>query len=307
MSTVYVGTASWTDPTLINTTDFYPSTDMSAEERLKFYAKHFNAVEVDSTFYALPAERVVALQAERTPASFNLNYKAFGMLTQHNVDPKRLPKAVKMLIDPRQLEQPSLPFRHVTKDVLDLSFQMFSSALRPAYNAGKLGPVLFQFSPGFHFSDSNMEYIADVKNRLFDYRVAIEFRNPSWVSGEHIDETMSFLRTNELAYVSVDEPQFDSHATVPPIMTATTDIGYVRMHGRNKETWFKRNLSAAERFSYLYSDSELSDLEKKIDNGVIQETAKTYVLFNNCFKDYGVRNAMTMKTLIEEKTPALVP
>ena len=52
-----VGTASWTDKTLIDTTDFYPPDVKTAEDRLRFYAAQFNSVEVDSTYYAIPAER----------------------------------------------------------------------------------------------------------------------------------------------------------------------------------------------------------------------------------------------------------
>ncbi len=65
-----VGTASWTDPTLVNSDLFYPPSVRSAEERLRFYAEQFNTVEVDSTYYALPAERNAKLWAERTRDGF---------------------------------------------------------------------------------------------------------------------------------------------------------------------------------------------------------------------------------------------
>ena len=81
---VHVGTCGWTDKTLIGSGEFYPDLRMSAEERLRFYAANFDTVEVDSTFYALPSEKVIGLQAERTPTDFTLHYKAFGLLTQHS-------------------------------------------------------------------------------------------------------------------------------------------------------------------------------------------------------------------------------
>jgi uncharacterized protein YecE (DUF72 family) len=87
------------------------------------------------------------------------------------------------------LEQPYLPFRLAAKDLLDLSFQMFSSALRPAQWSNKLGAVLFQFPPIFSFSKENMDYILTCKEKLFDYRLAIEFRHPSWLSEENRKET----------------------------------------------------------------------------------------------------------------------
>lgn len=297
MGEVHVGTCSWTDPTLIEDGSFYPLKTMTAEERLKFYAEHFDTVEVDSTFYALPSENVISLQASRTPANFTLNYKAFGLLTQHSVNPKALPKAIKMLAEPSLLEQSYLPFRLATKDVLDFSFQMFSSALRPAQWSNKLGAVLFQFPPTFSFGKENMDYILTCKERLFDYRLAVEFRHPSWLSEDNRKETFAFLKNNNLAYVSVDEPQYESGATIPPIAEATTDIGYVRFHGRNTETWVKKGISTAERFSYLYSEDELIEWAKKM-RPIIYDTDKTYVMFNNCYRNYGITNAQMMKKIL---------
>src|SRR5216683_333897 len=86
-----VGTASWTDPTLVNSDLFYPPSVRSAEERLRFYAEQFNTVEVDSTFYALPAERNAKLWAERTPDGFVFNIKPFALMTQHPAEMSRLP------------------------------------------------------------------------------------------------------------------------------------------------------------------------------------------------------------------------
>lgn len=297
MGEVHVGTCSWTDPTLIEDESFYPKKTMTAEERLKFYAEHFDVVEVDSAFYALPSEKVIYLQTSRTPDNFTLNYKAFGLLTQHSVNPKALPKAVKMLVEPSLLEQRYLPFRLATKDVLDLSFQMFSSALRPAQWSNKLGAILFQFPPSFSLAKENMDYIQTCQNKLFDYRLAIEFRHPSWLSEENRKETFDFLRKNDLAYVSVDEPQYESEATVPPITEATTDVGYVRLHGRNTGTWFKKGISTAERFSYLYSEDELIEWAEKM-RPIIYDTEKTYVMFNNCYRNYATTNAHMMKRIL---------
>jgi len=294
---VRVGTCSWTDPTLIEDESFYPKKTMTAEKRLKFYAERFDVVEVDSTFYALPSEKVISLQTSRTPDNFTLNYKAFGLLTQHSVNPKAFPKAVKMLVEPSLLEQRYLPFRLATKDVLDLSFQMFSSALRPAQWSNELGAVLFQFPPTFSFSKENMDYMLTCKEKLFDYRLAIEFRHPSWLSEENKGQTMNFLKNNNLAYVSVDEPQYESGATIPPIAEATADIGYVRFHGRNTGTWFRKGTSTAERFSYLYSEDELIEWAKKMRQ-IIYEADRTYVMFNNCYRNYGITNAQMMKKIL---------
>src|ERR1700686_323089 len=107
-----VGTASWTDPTLVNSDLFYPSSVRSAEERLRFYAERFNTVEVDSTYYALPAERNAKLWAERTPDGFMFNLKPFALMTQHPAEISRLPKQLRDMLpaaqrSERQLTRPS--------------------------------------------------------------------------------------------------------------------------------------------------------------------------------------------------------
>ena len=135
-----VGTASWTDPTLVNSDLFYPSSVRSAEERLRFYAEQFNTVEVDSTFYALPAERNAKLWAERTPDGFVFNIKPFALMTQHPAEMSRLPKQLREMVPAeersnRRLTRPS-------KEVVDKAFQMFlerdvaSARSRQAWNPG---------------------------------------------------------------------------------------------------------------------------------------------------------------------------
>jgi uncharacterized protein YecE (DUF72 family) len=142
-----VGTASWTDPTLVKSDLFYPPSVRTAADRLRFYAKRFNTVEVDSTYYELPAERNAELWAERTPADFLFNLKAYALMTQHPTEIARTPKDLRELLpaaqrDARRLERPSA-------EVLDKASQMFWSALGPLRKAGKLAMITCQFPPYF--------------------------------------------------------------------------------------------------------------------------------------------------------------
>lgn len=296
MSEIRIGTCSWTDPTLIESEEFYPQKSMTAEARLRFYAEQFNTVEVDSTFYALPSEKVVGLQTLRTPEDFVLNYKAFGLLTQHPIDPGRLPKAIKELISQQDLAKRVLKHHDIPQDARDMAFQMLESALRPAASAGKLGIVLFQYPPYFVCSDENKKYILECKERFPQYRLAIEFRHASWLEDTNFDETLNFLEENGLTFVSVDEPQFPS--TVPPIAKATTDLAYVRFHGRNRENWFRRGIKVAERFAYTYSDQELEEWIPKI-RSLQKKTKKTFLMFNNCFGTWAIRNAKRLAMMLD--------
>lgn len=296
MGEIRIGTCSWTDPSLIESEDFYPQKRMSAEERLEFYAEHFNTVEVDSTFYALPSEKVVGLQTVRTPDDFILNYKAFGLLTQHSIDPNRLPRVTKELLPPDILNKRYLKYEEVPAEVKDMAFQMFESAIRPADSAGKLGIVLFQYPPYFTCKDKNKEYILECKKKLSQYQLAIEFRHRSWVDDNNINETLDFLKQNDLIFVIVDEPQFPS--TIPPIVEATADISYIRFHGRNKENWFRKGIKTSERFAYNYSDQELSEWIPGIQ-ALQDKVKKTYLMFNNCFGSWAIANAKRIAALLE--------
>jgi uncharacterized protein YecE (DUF72 family) len=80
---ILVGTASWTDKTLIACGRFYPLHVNGAEARLRFYASQFPIVEVDSSYYSLPLARNVRLWAKRTPESFVFNIKAYRLFTGH--------------------------------------------------------------------------------------------------------------------------------------------------------------------------------------------------------------------------------
>jgi uncharacterized protein YecE (DUF72 family) len=286
-----VGTASWTDRTLL-ATNFYPARANTAEARLRYYAEHFRTVEVDSSYYALPSERNAELWVRRTPDDFDFSIKAFALLTGHAADVRALPKEVKALLSPDALREPRI--ERVSRPVLDLCFEMFRAAIAPLHDADKLGCVLFQFPPWVKASPRNREYIDLCRAKLPEYRLAIEFRHVSWF-GDNTDSTLTFLRQRSLPLVSLDAPSAPSIPR-PPFET-TADIGYVRLHGRNRQAWFHRGGTAADRFNYLYSDEELEDCAERIAS--LRAAKRVYVLFNNCHGDQGVRNARTMRRLLE--------
>jgi uncharacterized protein YecE (DUF72 family) len=286
------GTASWTDPTLVKSDLFYPSTVKSAAARLDFYTAHFPTVEVDSSYYALPSEKNSRLWVERTPDDFIFNVKAFGWLTQHAADTGRLPKAIKELL-PAALKGESR-IQHPPREVLDLAFQMFWSAIAPLKEAGKLGHLLFQFPPYFTSKPSNLEYLAGLKERMPGAPVAVEFRHASWLADDRRRaDTMKFLRDHGLTYVAVDLPPGVGAAS---FLEASGPDAYVRFHGRNRENWFKRDITVAERYMYLYSERELADWAGRLKQ--LTGVRRAFVIFNNCYRNFGIMNATTMSQML---------
>jgi uncharacterized protein YecE (DUF72 family) len=292
---ILVGTSSWTDKTLL-ATDWYPKDAKSAEGRLAYYASKFPLVEVDSSYYALPSEKNAALWVERTPSHFTFNVKAFSLMTQHPAQVRALPKELRDAAGDKRTVYP----RDLDPTVIDQVFEMFRAALMPLHSAGKLGAILFQFPEWFTPAPENKDYILRVAQKLPDYRIAVEFRQHTWMdTDKHIQWTLDWLTKNDLTYVSVDMPQGFS-SSIPPVVASTSkELAVVRFHGHNDENWKKKGITVAERFDYLYSQKELKEWAPRLFE-LAGETKRTHVLFNNCYQDKGVRNAADMADLLSQ-------
>jgi uncharacterized protein YecE (DUF72 family) len=296
MGRILIGTASWTDRTLIKDGHFYPPEAKTAEARLRYYAEQFPIVEVDSTYYFPPSEKNSVLWIERTPKDFTFNVKAYSLLTNHPTKPDSLYKDLELpeeLADKKNLYREQLP-----DTIVDEVWQRFRDALMPLHSAGKLGAVLFQYPQWFVIGRKNKDYILECAERLKEFRIAVEFRHKTWLEERNVDETLSFLSEHNLPYVCVDMPQgFDS--SLPPIASATADdIVMVRFHGRDRKAWAKKNVSASERFRYEYSEAELGEWVPKIKD-VSEQARETHVLMNNCYRDFAVNNARQLSDLLD--------
>lgn len=169
-------------------------------------------------------------------------------------------------------------------------------ALEPLHLRGKLGVVLFQFPVWFPISRENKAYLVRIRREFAPYRVAVEFRNATWMADRNLDETLALLAGEDLVYTCVDEPQ-GFVSSVPPIAAATSDIAIVRMHGRNAARWDRGARAASERFDYLYSPDELREWVPRV-LALAERTREVHVLMNNCYGDYAVRNARDMADLL---------
>lgn len=297
MSLILVGTTSWTEKTLVESGRFYPPDVHSADARLRYYATRFPVVEVDSSYYGLPSERNASLWVERTPDGFVLDVKAFRLFTQHQTPPEALPRDIRDGLSATQKK--NLYYKDLPSELLDALWGRFRSALDPLRESGKLGVVLFQFAPWFVFRPSSLDLIAACAEHLPGYRIAVEFRNKSWFADKHLAETIAFEQGHGLVHVVADEPQgFPS--SVPAVWEVTSPaLAIVRLHGRNRATWQTKGVSAAERFNYLYSDQELQEIAGPVGK-LGQRTAEVHVLFNNCYRDNAQRNALQLRSLLED-------
>ncbi|BAL26695.1 DUF72 domain-containing protein [Azoarcus sp. KH32C] len=295
MDSILVGTASWTDPTLIES-GWYPEDAKGAEGRLKYYASQFPVVEVDSAFYALPTAHNATLWAERTPEGFVFDIKAYRLFTGHPTPLSALPPDIRQALGavPKERAYGADVPRELTEEL----WQRFTLALRPLDAAGKLGTVLLQFPPWYVYRPSNLEHILHCVAELAPYAAAVEFRHRSWFDDKHRDTVLAFLREQGLVHVVVDEPQAGA-ASIPQVWEVTSPAAAIlRLHGRNVEAWQAKGMrSAADRFDYYYSQAELRELVGPV-RALAQRARRVHVLFNNCHGDDGVRNAFEFRELL---------
>ena len=271
---IRIGTCSWADESLSK--HWYPK-GISAAERLPYYAERFDTVEVDSTFYRLPALEMVERWAERTPEGFVMHVKAFAMMTRHPVRLEQLPPDLREQAATDERGRVERPPRDLRAEV----FARFHAALEPLRTAGKLGGILLQFPPYVVPKPVSLDYLEWAQEQLGGDDALVEFRHRSWLDDERRAETLAFLEQRGLTHVVTDSPRMaQARNVVPTVVARTTPITYVRLHGRNASTWNVRGRSAAERFDYLYSEEELRELVPSLRE-LADGAEQAFVLFNN--------------------------
>ncbi|GGL98583.1 hypothetical protein GCM10010129_47790 [Streptomyces fumigatiscleroticus] len=280
MGDILVGTCSWTDRALV-ASGWYPAGRRDAEGRLRHYAEHFPLVEVDASYYALPGERNSRLWAERTPAGFVFDVKAFSLLTGHPTREAVMPRGVRP--------------DHRDPKVLDEVWARFAEGIGPLRRAGRLGSVLFQFPPWFRPSARAEAFLHECAERTAGWPVAVEFRHPDWWRGERAEATRALLSGHGMAAVAVDMAQ-TLPSSVPPVTpVASPRLSVVRFHGRST-AWGTG--SKEDRFRYRYGEDELAEWVPRL-RFLAERTGQVHVLFNNCCGDAAVRAAGTMTRLLE--------
>jgi uncharacterized protein YecE (DUF72 family) len=224
-------------------------------------------------------------------AGFVFNIEAFGLFTHHLVVVERLPAAVKEQLPAAVAEKSRIYVRDLPDEVEKLIWEMQAQALAPLAASGKLGCVLFQFPHWFTARRAHNRYLEQLRNRS-DWPLAVEFRGGGWMTDNYRARTLALLEKLGIAYVVVDEPQ-GFRSSTPPVVAGTSPLALVRFHGHNAENYDKPNISAAKRFRYLYTEEELDSIRRLAENA-----DRVHVLMNNCYGDYGVRNARQLAELL---------
>jgi uncharacterized protein YecE (DUF72 family) len=302
---VLVGTASWSDKSLVASKKFYPKDANTPEGRLRFYATQFPLVEVDTSYYAIPLPATAQAWADRTPANFTLNAKAFRIFTGHATTANVLPPDLRALLPPS--DKPNFYYKDLGSELRRALWERFKASLEPLRQAGKLGMVHFQFAPWIIRNRAGHAHVQHCVDVMKDYTVSVEFRHQTWFDEAHLGSTLAFERELNVVHTVIDGPQGFTNS-VPSIWESThLQYSLVRMHGRNHETWnIKGAKSAADRFNYDYTDDELAAIAARVER-LAPETFTTHVIMNNNWEDQGQRNAATLIRIIAERRKSRVP
>jgi uncharacterized protein YecE (DUF72 family) len=288
MGEVRVGTSGWNYPSGKGTWNglFYPKTRSKRAgtdrfDELRFYAEHFNTVEVNTTFYGQPRDEVTRGWAGRTPAGFDFSLKLYQKFTHpkmfREAALKRAPGAEGPLLD---------LLAQVTQSDID----DFRAGIEPLASAGKLGALLAQFPPSFKDAPESREYLAQLLRAFSEYPMAVELRHRSW--SDAIGETLSLLDGFGAAWVQIDEPKF-RFSIRQNYLPNVTSFYYMRLHGRNAAQWWKHDKSE-DRYNYLYTAGELQEFSETA-KAAKELVKKSYLYTNNHFSSKSVVNAVMLK------------
>jgi uncharacterized protein YecE (DUF72 family) len=282
---IRIGTASWTDPGFVE--DWYPK-KLPASQRLRWYAEHFNYVEVNSTFYAIPVARTVERWCMETPDDFVFDIKLPKLLSRHAMD-------AKFLLPELRSRVPLDGNRVVlNKQSEKLVVSALLREMHPLIETQKFGAFLLQMSPSFRPKTQQLENLDSIRELLSDYLLAVELRNRDWVTGEQREVTLDYFRSRKITFVLVDAPESE-HFTVMPGFNCVTnpELAYFRFHGRNAEGYVKGR-TVAERFDHDYTASERAEIIERIQQ-VEGEVKQLHAAANNNRSNYAPKLATALR------------
>jgi uncharacterized protein YecE (DUF72 family) len=269
---ILVGTSSWADPGFV--AEWYPP-GLPASERLGFYAERFDVVEVNATWYGLPAPAATQRWVEQTPHGFTFDVKLHRLLTRHAAHPEDLPSDLREGVDLTPRGRIVLDER-LERTVVARTLE----GLEPLVQAGRLGALLLQLSPSFKPGAHRLEELDGLLELLAPHRVAVELRHRGWLDEERREATLGWYERHGAVWVGVDAPE-GSAPTLLPALDAVTrpELAYLRAHGRNAKGWMTGR-DVAERFAHHYDDGELRELTGRAER-LAEQADQVHLQFNN--------------------------
>jgi len=249
----------------------YPARKQRQSHPLEYLASHFDVIEIESTFRRPLRPEIARLwlaKVARNPAF------QFTAVLGHRFTHQRS-------LDPAEIAQ-------------------FKEGLGPIVRARRLGCLLLQFPWAFRFTSENREFLIQLRRAFHEFPMAVEMRHRSW----EVDEAVGTLIDYRLGFVNIDQPPYAS--AMPPSALVTSGVGYVRLHGRDKNYWireFRDGAAASGLDDYLYSPGELGEWKERIEH-VRAHSTTTFVVTANPAAGKSVVNALQLGALLGDQRPA---
>ncbi len=262
-----IGPAGWSYKDWNNVV--YPTKPGSKFDPLEYLAKFFDTIEINSSFYRPPAASSAKAWVNRVADNPSFLFTA----KLHRV------------------------FTHERGKATVDDERSFRDGVEPLAEAGKLGAILLQFPWSFKNTKEEQSYLLKLIERFKDYPLVLEVRHISW----NTPALYEALERSGVGICNIDQPLFSK--SIPPSAQTTARVGYVRLHGRNYQNWFREKAPRDERYNYLYSLKELEPWIVRIKE-VAAQTKETYVITNNHFRGKAVVNAVEIKSILEERAVA---
>ena len=249
----------------------YPAKKPRGFSELTYLAQYFDTIEINVTFYRPIPARTTASWLDKIKAQPRFRFTA------------KLWRG----------------FTHERNSTL-ADEQEFKDGFAPMLEQGKLGALLLQFPWSFRNTPENRDYLARLSERFSEFPRVLEVRHGSWSE----PGVLALLEQLDLGLCNIDQPLF--HKSVTPSAIATSSIGYVRLHGRNYDSWWRENKYQGERYDYLYSVDELAPWLDRIKT-VEQAARDTYVVTNNHYIGKGIVNAFEISSILRDELLPMPP
>jgi uncharacterized protein YecE (DUF72 family) len=240
----------------------YPEPRPRGFDPLRYLAEYFDTVEINSSFYGAP--RAGSSKKWVESVASNRGFRFTAKLFQS--------------------------FTHTRKPA-PLDEKNFKDDVAPLMEADRLGALLMQFPWSFKNDAASRKYVVDLARRFREYPLVLEVRHSSWTD----EDVLDMLAELGVGICNIDQPLFKR--SVRPEARVTSEIGYVRLHGRNYKQWFSPTANVRERYDHLYSVEELEPWVDRIRQ-ISKDAKETYAVANNHNIGKGPANALEIAAML---------
>jgi len=248
----------------------YPPGKGKKFDPLPYLAEFFETIEINNTFYRAPSAKMV---------------KGWVRRIEGNPDFRFTAKLYRL-------------FTHERKNITEADEVAFKDGLNPLLENARLGALLLQFPYSFHFNSESLSYLSILIKKFRAYPLVFEARHASWDRAA----AYRFLREENVGFCNIDQPQVSY--SLGATRKVTSELGYLRLHGRNTKDWFREGAGRDARYDYLYNEFEIFELLERIRQ-IAKEAKEIFVITNNHYRGKAICNALELKRKLGQKIPQI--